>query len=312
MAEYSFPILEKPLSDTQWQQVAQGFGSGILAVDSEPYGIPNGGIDNAANTVRLAGRGATGEGRAVVSGFYHRYDADITLTIPAVNKTTTYHLGLTYDPTQHAATGGPIKITVTTTVPSGLGKVYLPIYTITRRANELLTDATIVDQRAFIAPSITVQGERALPPKESTLRYTVATDWLTGAQWQMDVRGAWKLIQPAAPSVIEARNTTGWSTSGGITATPLANGKTAYQVDIDVTRAGGDIPLGTDYVSMGALLPSTVRGTRGLVYSPAHVSTYAGFVAINTSTGEVLVRTADRQTTIKTNGRVNFQAGWVA
>ena len=314
MAEYSFPILEKPLSDLQWQQVTQGFGSGVISVDSEPYGIPAGGIDNAKNQVKLAGRGTNGEGRAVVSGFFHRYDEDILLTVPAVTATTTYHLGLTYDPTQHAATNGPVKVTLTTTRPSGMGKVYLPIYTITRRANELLTDATIQDQRAFISPTIAVQGEKALPPKESTIRYTVATDWLTGAQWQMDRYGVWKQIQPAAPTVVQTSSSTGWAdqSGSGVVVTPLPGGKTHYSWDAGIVRTGGGFTLGAEYVSMGHLLPASVRGSRGFIYAPAHVGNNIGFVAVNTTTGEALLRRDTGTQNLNTSNRVTFQVSWVA
>src|SRR5690606_42104044 len=98
MAESSFPVLEQPLTDQQWGQVIEGLGSGILARQSEPYGIPSGGIDNAANTFRIAGRSpVTGDGRAVVSGFLHRYDANEVFAWTAGCAVTTYYFSVTYD-----------------------------------------------------------------------------------------------------------------------------------------------------------------------------------------------------------------------
>ena len=310
MAESSFPVLEQPLTDQQWGQVIEGLGSGILARQSEPYGIPSGGIDNAANTFRIAGRSpVTGDGRAVVSGFLHRYDANEVFTCPAVSATTTYYFGLTYDPTKHADSGGPVSLTLTTSRPSGSGKVYLPIYRITRRANELLSDATVVDERAFVAPQITVKGAAALPPADSVLSYTVATDWETGQQWQMQLNGSWKTI--GAATSLPVLSMAGWTTSGSdITLIRRADGTSWAHIDGVITRTGATFTQGTNFVTNGTLLPPSVRSSRGFVYVPAMLSDHAGFVALNTSTGQVLTRLASGTTQISPGFRIAFQAGW--
>lgn len=311
MAEYSFPILEQPLSDQQWGQVTEGFGSGILARGSEPYGIPAGGIDNAANTVQLAGRSSiTGDGRAVVSGFFHRFDANVTLTIPPVSATTTYHLGLTYDPTQHAATGGPVKLTVTTSVPSGGGKVYLPIYRITRRANELLANATIADQRAFIAPSITVKGATALPPADSVLTYTIATDFESGEQWQMTLGGSWRRALNSRE--VGPLSMAGWGYRGSwITLIRRPDGNQMASIEAELYRTGSTFTQGSEYVTHGVFLPPAARSARGLIYVPAMIGTAPGFVALNTTNGQLLARTASGTTTMQNGARISFQTQWV-
>ena len=311
MAESSFPVLEQPLTDQQWGQVIEGLGSGILARRSEPYGIPSGGFDNAANTFRIAGRSpVTGDGRAVVSGFLHRYDANEVFTCPAVSATTTYYFGLTYDPTKHADSGGPVSLTITTSRPSGSGKVYLPIYRITRRANELLSDATVVDERAFVAPQITVKGAAALPPADSVLSYTVATDWETGQQWQMQLNGSWKAM---GARTVAIPNNAGWSRSGsGVIITPLSDGTSKYELEVEMTRTGNSYNQGTGYTNNGTLIPPAARGDRGIVYVPAQIDAQAGWAAINTTTGQLLTRLASGLTTVYSGARITFSAMWVA
>ena len=309
--ESSFPVLEQPLTDQQWGQVIEGLGSGILARGSEPYGIPGGGIDNAANTFRIGGRSpATGDGRAVVSGFLHRYDADEIFSCPAVSSTTTYFFGLTYDPTRHAEAGGPVSLTITTSRPSGGGKVYLPICRITRRANELLSDATIVDERAFVAPQITVKGSGALPPAGSVLTYTVATDWETGQQWQMQLNGSWKTT---GTHTVPIGNNTGWTRGGsGVIVTPLSDGTSKFEVEVEMIRTGPSFGIGTSYVSVGTIVPPQARGGRGIVYAPAQINALSGWAAVNTTTGQLLIRLDSGTATVGSGARVTFSAMWVA
>ena len=311
MAESSFPVLEQPLTDQQWGQVIEGLGSGILARQSEPYGIPSGGIDNATNTFRIGGRSpVTGDGRAVVSGFLHRYDANEVFTCPAVSATTTYYFGLTYDPTKHADSGGPVSLTLTTSRPSGSGKVYLPIYRITRRANELLSDAAVVDERAFVAPQITVKGAAALPPADSVLSYTVATDWETGQQWQMQLDGSWKATGArAVPVSVSSPFYTGGS---AVVVQPLSDGRNLFIFECEMLRTGAAYTAGSDYGSHGTFLPQAVRGSRGIVYVPAQIAQKSGWAAINTTTGEILTRLETGTTTVYTGSRVTFSAMWVA
>ena len=311
MAESSFPVLEQPLTDQQWGQVIEGLGSGILARQSESYGIPSGAFDNAANTFYIGGRSPlTGDGRAVVSGYLHRYDANEVFTCPAVSATTTYYFGLTYDPTKHADSGGPVSLTLTTSRPSGSGKVYLPIYRITRRANELLSDATVVDERAFVAPQITVKGATALPPANSVLSYTVATDWETGQQWQMQLNGSWKAM---GARTVPIPDNPGWNRSGsGVIITPLSNGTSKYEFEVEMTRTGSAYTADTTYRSNGGLVPAAARGSRGFIYVPAQIAQKAGWAAINTTTGEMLTRVESGTATVGAGSRVTFSGMWVA
>lgn len=308
--ESSFPIVEQPLTDQQWGQVTEGFGSGILAKGSEPYGIPSGGIDNSNNTVRFGGRGSSGEGRAVVSGFFHRYDADLVLSVPAVTTTTTYYLGLTYDPTKHAAASGPVSVTVTTAPPSGGGKVYLPIYEIVRSPNQMLSDATIRDRRAFIAPNITVKGQAALPPATSLLTYTVATDWETGQQWQVHLDGTWKRI--GGTYVVPTLTMAGWTIlTSGVMVTPLPDGSAQAVLDVELRRSGATFTQGDAFIVHGTLLPTSVRAPgRDGIYLPAQIGTSSGVVYLDMTTGQVQARLWSGSTSMTVGRPIAFQASW--
>lgn len=310
MAEYSFPVLEQPLSDQQWGQITEGFGSGLLCHGNEPYGITS--FDNAANTAVMGGRSPrTGDGRAIVSGYFHRYNTNLVITIPAVKSTTTYRVGLTYDPTQHSSPGGPVKLTVTTDRPAGGGKVFLPIYRITRRANELLSEATIVDERAFIAPSITVKGESALPPADSVLTYTVATDFQTGEQWQMTLAGVWE--RTGVPGLAPLQAMSGWNvTSRGVVIQRLPGGRNDYRFEAQLARTGSSFTQGTTYETHGTLLPPVARGGRGIIYIPALVGNAFGWVALNTTTGQIQARVNSGTVTISAGKLITFSANWVA
>lgn len=309
MAEYSFPVVEEPLSDAQWGQVAEGFGSGILARGSEPYGINA--FDNAMNTANIGGRSTlAGDGRAVVSGFFHRYDADLTISIPAVSTSTTYYIGLTYDPTRHAAPGGPVSLTVTTTRPDGDGKVYLPVYRITRQANQLLSDATVVDERAFVAPSLTVKGSDALPPADSVLTYTVVVDWETGQQWQMQLDRTWK---PIGARVERLRSPGAWNVTGSCVAMPLMDGRTQYTMDIHMERSAADATTqGTTFVSRGYVLPDSLRSSRGVVYVTGMIGLHPGVIAINTEDGAIETRLYEGTYELRQGSRITGSAIWVA
>lgn len=311
MAQYSFPVLEQPLSDQQWGQVTEGFGSGILARGSEPYGFPAGSVDNAKNTIYVGGRSpVTGDGRAIVSGFFHRYDADEVFTFPAVTSTRTYHFGLTYDPAKHGAPGGPVSLGVNTSRPSGGGKAYLPIYSVTRRANELLSDATIVDHRAFISPKIAVKGAKALPPADSVLTYTVATDFETGEQWQLSLAGQWQRI--ASSTEGKPLAVSGWDYRGSdITLTRRRDGTQQATVEIELYRTGAAFTQGASFITHGVFLPVAARSTRGLVYAPAMIGSRLGIVALNTATGQILARLDSGTTTMQNGARISCQMSWV-
>ena len=317
MAETSFPIEGQPLTSNQWSQVTQGFGQGMICMENEPYGIPLYGIDNANNSVRIGGRSlVTGDGRAIVSGFYHRFDDDFNVDIPAVKNETTYYLGLTYDPLKHSDPVGPVAFTVTTSIPSGSGKVYLPAYEITRQPNQLLTDAKFVDKRLFISPSIAVNGATGLPPAELTPRYTIATEWVSGVQHQVTREQKWQRITPEQkvpdPYFVAPLQTAPWDVSGGFAVTPLVGGAKAVSAEIEMRRNAHPYAQGDAFTNHGYLIPRELRGSRrGMVYAPAMVRTLSGFVAINTTDGQISARVESGSASMGVGDRISFSANWV-
>src|SRR5690625_1101797 len=171
MAEQSYPIVEQPMSADQWRSVTLGIGNGILDQGGFPYRLKN--LDNATNTgVLQAAQVERKPGsQAIVEGFYHRLDEDITLSFPAVTKRTTYYVTLQYDPLR---TDMPVQAKVVTSLDYSQGKNYLHLYNVTRNANELLTDASVRMIRPRVAPVQVYASESDLPAANKALWGTVA------------------------------------------------------------------------------------------------------------------------------------------
>ena len=172
MAEESFPVIEKPLSADQWQSVTSGIGDGVLDEGGSPYTLVN--ISNASNTAEVSVSSSKGYAHAILKGFYHKIDANLTLDIPAVTAATTYYVALQYDPVR--ATNGdlPVKLDAYTSLDRSQGKEYLVLYEIDRAPNQLLTDAPRRWVRARVSPSIVVSRGRELPNSAHTMRWATA------------------------------------------------------------------------------------------------------------------------------------------
>lgn len=172
MAEESFPVIEKPLSADQWQSVTSGIGDGVLDEGGSPYTLVN--ISNASNTAEVSVSSSKGYAHAILKGFYHKIDANLTLSIPAVTAATTYYVALQYDPVR--ATNGdlPVKLDAYTSLDRSQGKEYLVLHEIDRAPNQLLTDAPRRWVRARVSPSIVVSRGRELPNSAHTMRWATA------------------------------------------------------------------------------------------------------------------------------------------
>ncbi len=179
MAETSFPVLEKPLSDVQWKTVARAFGTGVMDEGGNPYNLTN--LSNINNTATVAVDTRVGYNHAVVSGFYHKMDTPITVRLPAVSSTTTYYVALRYDPTDKAM---PVKLVAVTSLDTSGGKEYLVLWEVTRNANQLLTDSTRVKKRPIISPTLIVDTPSALPAATSVLWGTRAFAQQTGQEFR--------------------------------------------------------------------------------------------------------------------------------
>src|SRR5699024_9148291 len=167
MTETSFPVVEEPLTADQWSAVTLGIGSGILDTGGGPYFLAN--FSNVSNTVDVT-VSQDGYAQAIVAGFYHKMDADVTLSIPAVSSPTTYHIALQYDPLRAAR---PVQLGAFTGLDRTQGKQYVVLHEIDREPDQLLTEATRRWVRPRVVPTIMVSRPRELPPASSVLWGTV-------------------------------------------------------------------------------------------------------------------------------------------
>ena len=172
MAEESFPVVEQPMSADQWQSVTLGIGNGILDEGGFPYKLK--GLNNSTNTgvLQAASRqDGTKFSAAVLNGFYHRLDEDMTLKFPAVTSATTYRVVLEYDP---ARSDMPVKVKVVASLDSSGGKNYLHLYDVERKPNQLLTDAVVTMRRPRVAPVQVYASESDMPDAQHVLWGTIA------------------------------------------------------------------------------------------------------------------------------------------
>lgn len=175
MAETSFPVLDQPLTDKQWSSVTKGIGDGVLDDGGNPYRLES--LSNAQNTgvIRVdrgnGDNGGPGYAHAILSGFYHKIDADLTVSLPAVTSTTTFYIALQYDPTRSTM---PVKLVVVKSLDYSGGKTYCVLHTVRRQANQLLTDAVRTAHKPKVAPTIVVDTEDLLPPVDHVLWGTLA------------------------------------------------------------------------------------------------------------------------------------------
>lgn len=165
MTEYSFPVVDEPLGASQWGSVTRGIGDGILDEGDSPYQITN--KSNTNNTVDIT-VGSGGFAHAIVGGFYHKIDADMTLSIPAVAETTKYTIALQYDPLREEL---PVKLDVFTgTLDTTQGKKYLVLYEMTRQPNQLLSDVPALSVRPRVSPTV-IYGSTARMPAANTVMW---------------------------------------------------------------------------------------------------------------------------------------------
>lgn len=313
MAESSFPVLEQPLSDQQWGQVTLGFGSGVLGGAAGNYALV--GVNNATNTAQLSAGG--GMSQAIVSGFYHRIDANHTISLPAISSgTVTYHVGLTYDPLKHAAPSGPVSITVTTSKPSGSGKVYLPLYEVPRLPNELLTDAIAKARvrRVLISPTLSVASIEELPDPATMMQGTLCQTSNLNMLWRVS-GDRWV---PLNTSEIQAPwDMNGWRIvipAGGIELTYLASGRRLAKIrDMQIVRTGSDFTIGTSLHPVGTIIPPSLRGTSANLGQATLATSTArpGVFRLDSQSGALQFRLATGTATITSGDSIMLSASWL-
>lgn len=165
--EFSYPVAHQPMDDNMWQYVTLGMGSGILDAGGQPYWLRD--LSNQTDTAKLTVSTTTGTAQAILRGFYHRLNEDMTLSFPPVSITTIYRVVLEYDPARHKEPGGPIRIRVVKNPDWNGGRHYLPLWEVERGPNQLLSDATVRQVRPKVSPSITIDYWENRPDPHSQL-----------------------------------------------------------------------------------------------------------------------------------------------
>ena len=186
--EFSYPAVGQAVDDEMWKFVTLALGSGILDDGGGAYWLRKIGTDsetNSANQMRLTVSETTGTAQAMVNGFYHRLLQDMRLDFPMPLSETTYYVVLELNPLKARAPEGPISVKV---YPNELntesGRQHLILWTVTRKPNQLLTDATIERLRPRLSPPVYVWSKAHMPEASEVLWGTMCFVGAEGAVYR--------------------------------------------------------------------------------------------------------------------------------
>ena len=173
MTETSFPKVELPLTDAEWQTIALPMGRGVIDRGGFPYRVTA--QDSVTDEIEIGVDSRTGKNEAILDGFIHRMTAPKRLPIPPVAIDTIYEVGLVYDPTQHDAPGGPIMLDAWAQPAdySG-GKSRIVLYEVVRKPNVGLGASAVREYRPRAVAWLSVSQERDLPRQGLVLVDTLA------------------------------------------------------------------------------------------------------------------------------------------
>lgn len=267
--EYSYPVVGQPLSDEQWQYVTRAMGDGILDDGGSPYWLKKLATDaetNQRNQMVLTVSWEHSNAQASLRGFFHRLMADKVLNFPGVTTDTTYYVVLKYDPLGHNKATGPITAEVVTNLDYTQGKNYVVLWSVNRKPNQLLTDATITRLRPRLAPSFYVWDESHMPQASKVLWGTVCHVGRSG-----------KMYRSSGPDGADAENRE-W----------------VLQQDEDLKNLAPDVSIrgdgsGYEYAGSGTPLRSTRFGN--LVVMEGRVKREGGAQFYASSTSGYYIRT---------------------
>lgn len=202
--EYSFPVERQGITQDQFSLISRAAGTGVYVQHGDDYAhssyrlseLPGGETEtNARNQMVLRVSEGSRQSEAVISGFFHVLAENKHIDLPAVTTTTTYYLCLTYDPRDFRSANGPISIKVYDDEPPETdGQKHIILYTVTRRPNELLSDATIEQTNPWIGHVINVWSVANLPEPTSVEYGTLAV----------------VIRNPRAPEMYTNRGVWGW------------------------------------------------------------------------------------------------------
>lgn len=171
--EFSYPAVGQAVDDEMWKFITLALGSGVLDTGGKPYWLEKLGSDsetNQANQMRLTVSSTSKNAQALLNGFYHRLLENMRLDFPMPLSQTTYYVTLELNPLKAKSALGPISVQV---YPNELntesGREHLVLWEVTRKPNQLLTEATIKQIRPKLAPTLTVDTRDQLPPVSSLI-----------------------------------------------------------------------------------------------------------------------------------------------
>ena len=165
--EFSYPAVGQAVDDEMWKFITLAMGNGVLDMGDGSYWLKS--FNNANNTVVIE-PGRSGLAHAVVGGFYHRLQKSMTLSVPMPTSETTYYVVLELNPLRARDPEGPISVKVyPNEVNTESGRQHLVLWTITRRPNQLLTEASVQRFRPRVSPVMYVWSEDQKPDVNSVL-----------------------------------------------------------------------------------------------------------------------------------------------
>src|SRR5699024_3542517 len=195
--EYSYPIANQGITQEQYNNMMLPMGDGIIHRGVRPYYLEGHSSDsetNQRNTLILKVDESDEYAGSSIAGFYHRLTEDMELPFPAVTKTTEYHVTVTFDPRRFKT--DPLRIEVWEgTPPRAHGQKHIVLNVVTRKPNQLLSQATITRYRQFVSPTIAVQNAEQLPGPNDVLFGTTAFAGKAGADTfdlYRNTTGGWK------------------------------------------------------------------------------------------------------------------------
>lgn len=161
-AELSYPAVGQAVDDEMWKWITRAIGDGVIDLGDIPYGLSR--LNNQRNTAVLTVGTKSNSAHAIIGGFYHRLLEDMELEFPMPLTETTYYVVLELNPLRAHTPEGPISVQV---YPNDLntesGRKHIILHTVTRRPNELMTDAEIARVRQRVAPVLVFGSHDQLP-----------------------------------------------------------------------------------------------------------------------------------------------------
>lgn len=186
--EFSYPAVGQAVDDEMWKFVTLALGSGILDDGGGAYWLRKIGTDsetNSANQMRLTVSETTGTAQAMVNGFYHRLLQDMRLDFPMPLSETTYYVVLELNPLKARDPEGPISVKVhPNELNTESNRQHLILWTVTRKPNQLLTDATIERLRPRLSPPVYVWSKAHMPEASEVLWGTMCFVGYEGAVYR--------------------------------------------------------------------------------------------------------------------------------